>query len=77
VVGRVEAERGDVAERSDLPAVIGRTQGVAAVLDQPQAMIVAELADGGQVERIAQGVAAMIALVLGPMAAATLSGSKL
>jgi hypothetical protein len=42
VVRRVKAERGQVAERRGEPALVARAQGVAVVLDQPQAMAVAE-----------------------------------
>lgn len=56
VVGGVEAEGGDVAPGADHLAVVGGAERVAAVFDQPQAMLVAQRLDLRQVERVAQGV---------------------
>ncbi len=56
LMGGIERERRQVAERPDLPAVPGRAERVAAVLDQPQTVALAERRDGIEVERIAQRV---------------------
>ncbi|MNS98122.1 hypothetical protein D3C72_1324790 [compost metagenome] len=56
VVGWVEAQGGDVSEGADQLAVVGGAQGVTAVFDQPQVVLLANLLDLGQVERVAQGV---------------------
>lgn len=56
VVGRVETECADVAKGADQFAVVGGTERVATVFDQPQIMLFAQCYDHVQVVRIAQGV---------------------
>lgn len=56
VVGRVEAEGADVAEGAHLLALVGGTQGIAAILHEPQPVLAAQRRDDLQVEGIAQGV---------------------
>ncbi len=55
-MGRIEGERGKVAERADLPAVELCSQGVAAILDQPQPVPATELGHTGGVEGDSHGV---------------------
>jgi hypothetical protein len=56
LVGGIERERGQVAERADRAAVPARAQSVAAVLDQPQSVALAERRDGVEVERVSERV---------------------
>lgn len=65
VVRGVEAEGGDVAQGANHPAIEGGAKCVTAVLDQPQAMLVAQGLDFGEVEGVAQGVGQHDGLGLG------------
>ena len=56
LVGGVERERRQVAECADGTAVPVRSERVAAVLDQPQVVPLAERRDGVEVERVAERV---------------------
>ncbi|MCY1453498.1 hypothetical protein D9M71_704930 [compost metagenome] len=53
MVSRVEAQSAQITKAADLSSVVGGTQGVAAVLDQPQAVAVAQFAHHLEIERIA------------------------
>ena len=56
VVRRVETQRADVAEGADVAAIVSGAEGIAAILDQPQAMLVSQCAQRNGFEGIAQGV---------------------
>ena len=56
LVGGIEGERREVAERPDRAPVVGPAEGVAAVLDQHQLVAAAERLDGLEIERVAQRV---------------------
>jgi hypothetical protein len=56
VVGGVERQRRQLAERADRLAVVGGAERVAAVLDQQQAVAAAEVGDRAEVERVAERV---------------------
>ena len=56
VVGGIEADRANVAEGADQLAVIARAEGVAAVLDHIEIMLLRHPHDLAEVERIAEGV---------------------
>ena len=56
VMGRIERERGQVAEGADVPAAEFRSQGVAAILDQPETALAAEFGRAGGVKRDSHGV---------------------
>ena len=56
VVGRVEAERGQIAEGARVFSVVPRAQGITVVLDEPETVIVCYLGDGAEVGWVAQGV---------------------
>src|SRR5207237_7647719 len=53
VVGRIEAERGQVAEGSSLAGAPARARGVAVVLDEPEVVLLAKGADRVEIEGIA------------------------
>ncbi len=56
VVGRVKTQGADVAESADQLAVVGRAEGVAAILDQPELVFPAQRGNHIQVVGIAQGM---------------------
>ena len=56
VVGGVEAERTEVAEGASVAAVVAAAEGVAVVFDQPEVVLVAEVAQRAQLEGDAHGV---------------------
>ena len=56
VVGGVEADGRELAERADRLAVVGAAERVAAVLDQEKVVGFAECADRRQIERVAERV---------------------
>ena len=56
VVGGIEAERADIAERADVAAVEGGAERVAAVLDQEQVVALGDLGQARRVEGIAERV---------------------
>ena len=71
-MGRIEAQRADVAERADMPAVEGRAERVAAVLDQEEIVAVFAIAATRAASNGLPSVCAtMIALVFGVIAAST------
>lgn len=56
MVGRVEAERGDIAKGTDHFAVVCRAQRVTAIFDQPQVVLFTQCFHLAQIEWVAQGV---------------------
>jgi hypothetical protein len=56
MMGRIEALRAQIAEGPGRLPVIGASEGVAVVLDEPQAMAGAEIAARLQIEGIAEGM---------------------
>ncbi len=56
VVGGIEARRREVARGADVAAVVRGADGVAAVLDEQQVVLLAERRDRVEVERVAQRV---------------------
>src|SRR5690606_21713544 len=54
VVRRVKTQGADITETTDLSTFVERAQRITAILDQPQAMAVAEVANDLEVEGIAQ-----------------------
>ncbi|MNZ47017.1 hypothetical protein D3C78_647190 [compost metagenome] len=56
VVGRVETQGRDVAKGANQFAVIGRTECIAAIFDQPEVVLFTQGFDFAQVERVTKGV---------------------
>ena len=56
MVRGIKADRRDVAKGADHLAVVGGTKRVAAVFDEPQVVLLAELRDRAEVEDIAERV---------------------
>src|SRR5208283_399308 len=56
VVRGIEADGCEIAEGAHLLAVVSRAKGIAAVLDQPQAVFLRKCGDGVEIERIPQRV---------------------
>ncbi len=56
VVGRIETAGGDIAEGANATSLPGRSQRIAAVLNQPQIVFADELHDRIEIEDIAQRV---------------------
>lgn len=50
VVGGIEAESGEIAEGPDLLVVVGGSEGVAAVFDEPEVVLLCEGYDGSEIE---------------------------
>src|SRR5258708_18709841 len=55
-MGWVEADRRKVAERSDVTALVSRSERVAAILDEPEMVSLHKLHHSVEVEGIAKGV---------------------
>ena len=55
-MGGIETQRADVAKRPHMLAIDGGAERVAAVLDQEQAVTIAQRADRAHVERVAERV---------------------
>ena len=53
---RIKAQSGDIAECADVPSLIGRTERIAAVFDQPEIVLLREGTDGIEIEDVSQGM---------------------
>ncbi len=56
MVGGIEAESSDVSEGADELAVVAGAEGIAAILDQPEIVLLGDAHDLGEIEGIAEGV---------------------